>query len=91
MERLSSIKAPQIPDTPIVSDEVYDVEEYEKKGEHYVNEYLILETLGEGSYGKVKRVERTYLDDNGQPTKSIYAMKVRRKQFRSTIALPWKE
>lgn len=42
-----------------------------------MNEYEFLGKLGKGSFGKVKKVERKYLDDDGVTVlKSFYAAKV---------------
>lgn len=39
------------------------MEAVSKDGKKYLNEYELLETLGEGSYGKVRKVKRHYLDN----------------------------
>ena len=44
----------------------------------YINEYEILNDLGEGSFGKVKRVIRYYkeTEESEEISKSEYAMKI---------------
>ncbi|KAL4467171.1 hypothetical protein ABPG73_014836 [Tetrahymena malaccensis] len=51
----------------------------ENNGRH-MNEYEFLEKLGQGSFGKVKKVERKYLDEDGVTVlKSFYAAKIFKK------------
>ena len=53
--------------------------EYKKEnGKKFVNEYELLDDLGEGSFGKVKRVTRYYkeTEDSLELSKSDYAMKI---------------
>lgn len=76
--RMSSIAHPEVPQYPIVTEEVYTAETVTKDGQKYLNEYELLDTLGEGAYGKVRRVKRHYLDKEGKETSSFYAMKVGR-------------
>lgn len=47
-------------------------------GKKYINEYEILNDLGEGSFGKVKRVIRYYkeTEESEEISKSEYAMKI---------------
>lgn len=42
----------------------------------HINEYEKCEKLGNGSYGKVFRVVRTFYDDDGKIAKAGYAMKI---------------
>jgi serine/threonine protein kinase len=84
LTRLSSIAHPEVPSLPIVTEDVYKANTYTKAGSKFLNEYEILETLGEGSYGKVKKVQRTYLDSQGHECSSIYAIKVLPTPSRST-------
>lgn len=70
------------PDTKvedIVTDENWDIMETseihfkELPDEEYLNEYKLLEVLGRGSYGYVRRCER--VDAEGSPPHAVYAMK----------------
>ena len=73
---MSSIAHPEVPHYPVVTEEVYTAETISKDGKKYLNEYELLETLGEGSYGKVRKVKRHYQDNNGMEVASLYAMKI---------------
>ena len=47
------------------------------KGNKCINEYEIKETIGQGSFGKVKRVTRKYVEqEGGELLEADYAMKV---------------
>ena len=82
--RMSSIAHPEVPHYPIVTEEVSTAEAVSKDGKKYLNEYEMLQTLGEGSYGKVRKVKRHYLDKDGNEKSSFYAMKVLQQSLRFT-------
>ena len=46
------------------------------QGLKHINEYIISDQLGQGGYGKVKKVLRTYIDDKGVEIENYYAIKV---------------
>lgn len=59
------------------ADETFDCREFEdENGIKHINEYEKCEKLGNGSYGKVFRVIRSFFDDDGKIAKSSYAMKI---------------
>lgn len=84
--KMSSIAHPEVPALPVVTEDVHQVTMSTKEERRYLNEYEVLETLGEGSYGKVKKVERTYQDEQGKNCKGYYAMKVTTLYRRRFIA-----
>lgn len=46
------------------------------KGIKHINEYELLEKLGNGSFGKVYKVIRSFFDDDQKIVKAEYAMKI---------------
>ncbi len=49
----------------------------DKTGNKCINEYEIIQTIGFGSFGKVKKVTRSYIEEEGgEVKKADYAMKV---------------
>ena len=41
-----------------------------------MNEYEILETIGKGSFSKIKKVKRFFINENDERVSAIYCFKV---------------
>lgn len=50
--------------------------QHKKDDSKHINEYEIMETIGKGSFGKIKRVVRSEFNEQQEIVKSVYAMKV---------------